>query len=106
MLVLKEYIHSHLSETLEEFFFFSKPYIDSYKDASEKTKDKVSGSSYIRKIESFVEKHYVRGELSIEFNHDSCKVNYPNSELCEWCYVNRWVAPPMEGIPQPKPDSE
>ena len=35
--VLKEYIHSHLSETSEELFFFNKPYIDSYRDASEKT---------------------------------------------------------------------
>ena len=39
--VLKEYIHSHLSETSEELFSFNKPYIDSYRDASEKTKDKV-----------------------------------------------------------------
>ena len=104
--VLKEYIHSHLSETSEELFFFDKPYIDSYRDASEKTKDKVPGSSYIHKIESFVEKHYVRGELLMGFNRGSCKVSDPYSELCEWCSVNRWVARPMERIPQPMPDSE
>ena len=103
---MKEYIHSHLSETSEELFFFNKPYIDSYRDASEKTKDKVPGSSYIRKIESFLEKHYVRGELLMGFNRGSCKVSDPNSELCEWCSVNRWVAPPMERIPQLMPDSE
>ena len=104
--VLKEYIHSHLSETSEELFFFNRPYIDSYRDVSEKTKDKVPGSSYIRKIESFVEKHYVRGELLVGFNRGSCKVGDLYNELCEWCSVNRWVAPAMEGIPQLMPDSE
>ena len=44
--------------------------------------------------------------MFIEFNRDSCKVNDPDSELCEWCSVNRWVAPPMERIPQLMPDSE
>ena len=104
--VLKENIHSYLMETSEELFFFNKPYIDSYRDASEKTKDKVPGSSYIRKIESFVEKHYVRGELLMGFNRGSCKVSDPYSELCEWCSVNRWVAYPLERIPQPMPDGE
>ena len=104
--VLKEYIHSHLSETSEELFFFNKPYIDSYRDASEKMKDKVSGSSYIQKIESFVEKHYVRGELLMGLNRGSCKVSDPYSELCEWRSVNRSAARPMERIPQPMPDSE
>ena len=81
--VLREYIHSHLSETLEELFFFNKPYIDSYRDAFEKTKGKVPGSSYIRKIESFVEKHYVRGKMLMGSNRGSCKVSDPYSELCE-----------------------
>ena len=48
----------------------------------------VPGSSYIRKIESFVEKH-LRGELLMGFNRGSCKVSDPDSELCEWCSVNR-----------------
>ena len=104
--VLKEYIHSHLNETLEELFFFNKPYIDSCRDAFEKTKDKVPGSSYIRKIESFVEKHYVRGKMLMKFNRGSCKVSDPYSELCEWCSVNRSIARPMERTPQPMPDSE
>ena len=87
--VLKEYIHCLLSETSEELFFVNKPYIDSYRDASEKTKDKVPGLSYIRKFESFDEKHYVRGELLMGFNRGSCKVSDPYNELCEWCSVNR-----------------
>ena len=68
---------------------------------------KVPGSTYFRKSERFMELHYIRGELFMEFCRDSCKeAKEMNSNLCFWCSKNRWVGNPTDRIPQPLPDPE
>ena len=103
--VLKEYIKSKVSEPPDELFFFNSVYLDSYRGASERNKAEVPGAAYFRKIESFVEDHYIRGELFMEFCRDACRESRDgSSNLCSWCSHNRWVGPETERIPQPVPD--
>ncbi|CAH3033710.1 unnamed protein product, partial [Porites lobata] len=68
--VLKDYIKSKVSESPDELFFFNSVYLDNYRGASERNKEQVPGGAYFRKIESFMEDHYIRGELFMEFCHD------------------------------------
>ena len=104
-LVLKEYIKSKVSEPPDELFFFNSVYLDNYRGASERNKAEVPGAAYFRKIESFVEDHYIRGELFMEFCRDACSESRDgSSNLCSWCSHNRWVGPETERIPQPVPD--
>ena len=103
--VLKEYIKSKVSEPPDELFFFNSVYLDNYRGASERNKAEVPGAAYFRKIESFVEDHYIRGELFMEFCRDACRESRDgSSNLCSWCSHNRWVGPETERIPQPVPD--
>ena len=98
--MLKGYIRSHVSEPFEELFFFNKPLIDSFRDASEKTKDRVSWSSYIQKN--------VRAELFTEFKRDACKVGEDDQLVsdvlttCWWGllwteFFNQCIDPAREG---------
>ena len=61
--VLKEHIKSKVSQPPDELFFFNFVYLDNSRSASEKNKAQLPGAAYFRKIESFMEDHYVRGEL-------------------------------------------
>ena len=104
--VLKDYIKSKVSESPDELFFFNSVYLDNYRGASERNKEQAPGAAYFRKIESFMEDHYIRGELFMEFCRDACKESREeSSNLCSWCSNNRWVGPETERIPQPVPDS-
>ena len=59
------------------------------------------------RIESFIEDHYARGELFLEFCRDACKEQRDaSSTLCSWCTINRWVGPETERIHQPAPDKQ
>ena len=51
--VLKDYIKSKVSEFPEELFLFP-------------------GAAYLRKIESFMEDHFIRGELLMKFCRGAC----------------------------------
>jgi len=105
--VLKNYISSRLSESSEELFFFNASELNAYRNASENSKAEIPGAAYFRKIESFIEDHYVRGELFFEFCRDACNSQRDaSSTLCSWCTNNRWVGPVTEKIPQPVPDKE
>ena len=73
--------------------------------ASERNKAQVPGAAYFRKIESFMEDHYNRGELFMEFSSDACRESREgSSNLCSWRSYSRWVGPETERIPQPVPD--
>ena len=61
--VLKDYISSRVSESPEELFFFNASELNTYRNASENSKAGIPGAAYLSKIESFIEDHYVRGEL-------------------------------------------
>ena len=65
--VLKDYISSRVSESLEELFFFNASELNTYRNASENSKAEIPGAAYLSKIESFIEDHYVRGELFFKF---------------------------------------
>ncbi|CAH3135445.1 unnamed protein product, partial [Porites lobata] len=99
--VLKDYITSRVSESPEELFFFNASELNTYRNASENSKAEIPGAAYLNKIESFIEDHYVRGELFFEFSK-RCKLH----TLCSWCTNNRWVGPVTERIPQPVPDKQ
>ncbi|XP_073231584.1 uncharacterized protein [Porites lutea] len=78
--------------------------LNTYRNASENSKAEIPGAAYLSKIESFIEDHYVRGELFFEFCRDACnKQSDASSTLCSWCTNNRWVGPVTERIPQPVP---
>ena len=86
-------------------FVFSQ--LNTYRNASENSKAEIPGAAYLSKIESFIEDHYVRGELFFEFCRDACnKQSDASSTLCSWCTNNRWVGPVTERIPQPVPDKQ
>jgi len=61
--VLKNCISSRLSESSEELFFFNASELNAYRNASENSKAEIPGAACFRMIESFIEDHYVRGEL-------------------------------------------
>jgi len=44
-------------------FFFNASALHAYRNASANSKAEIPGPAYVRKIESFIEDHYVRGEL-------------------------------------------
>lgn len=96
-----------MREPPDELFFFNSVHLDNYRaSASARNKTQVPGAAYFRKIESFDEDHYVRGELFMEFCRDACKESREgNSNLCSWCSNNRWVGPETEKILQPVPDT-
>lgn len=51
----------------------------------------------MKKNISFYEKHYIRGELFMEFIKGSCL--YSAGKLCEYCQLNKWVGEKMTSIP-------
>ena len=60
-----------------------------------RTKWKVNGSAYFNKIDRFIELHFIRGELFMEFCRDSCEETEElGSDLCLWCCNDRWLRPP------------
>ena len=61
--VLNEYIGSRVSESPEELFFFNVSELNMYRNASENSKTEIPGAAYFSKIETFIENHYVRGQL-------------------------------------------
>ena len=70
--ILKDYIKSKVSaEPPEELFFFSSSHLDRYRSASGRNKMEFPGAAYFRKIESFMEDNYIRGELFMEFCRDA-----------------------------------
>ena len=69
--ILKEYIKSKVSEPPDELFFSSSSHLDRYRSASGRNKMEFPGVIYFRKIESFMEDNYIRGELFIEFCLDA-----------------------------------
>ena len=69
--ILKEYIKSKVSEPPDELFFFSSSHLDRYRSASGRNEMEFPGAIYFRKIESFMEDNYIRGELFIEFCLDA-----------------------------------
>ena len=93
-----------MSESPEELFFFNVSELNMYRNASENSKTEIPGAAYFSKIETFIENHYVRGQLFFEFSRDACKKE--SSTLCDWCTNNRWVGPVKERIPQHVPDKK
>ena len=92
--VLEDYISSRVNESPEKLFFFNASELNTYRNASENSKAEIPGAAYLSKIESFIEDHYVRGELFFEFGRDTCnKQSDASSTLCSWCTNNRWVGP-------------
>ena len=81
--VLNEYISSMVSESPEELFFFNVSELNMCRNASENSKTEIPGAAYFSKIETFIENHYVRGQLFFEFSRDACKRE--SSTLCDWC---------------------
>ena len=65
--VLKDYISSRVSESPEELLFFNASELNTYRNTSENSKAKIPGAACFSKIESFIEDHYVRGELFFNF---------------------------------------
>ena len=56
-----------MSESPEELFFFNASELNTYRNASENSNAEIPGAAYLSKIESFIEDHYVRGELFLHF---------------------------------------
>ena len=103
--VLNEYINSRVSEPPEELFFFNSTELNTYRNASVNNKMQVPGSAYFTKIEKFIDKHYLAGELFMEFCRIACKEQREGRIiLCSWCSSKRWVGPETDRIPQPVPD--
>ena len=71
--ILKDYIKSKVSEPPEELFFFSSSHLDRCRSASGRNKMEFHGELYFRKIESFMEDNYIRGELFVEFCRDAAE---------------------------------
>ena len=98
--ILKDYIKSKASEPPEELFFFSSSHLDRYRRASGRNKMEFPGAVYFRKIESFMEDNYIRGELNVGFFRGIEET----SNLGSCCSNDSWVGPETERIPQPIPD--
>ena len=60
-----------MSEPPDELFFFSSSHLDRYRSASGRNKMEFPGAVYFRKIESFMEDNYIRGELNVGFFRDA-----------------------------------
>ncbi|CAH3158915.1 unnamed protein product, partial [Pocillopora meandrina] len=89
-------VHNSDYRSPDELFFFNSVYLDNYRGASERNKEQAPGAAYFRKIESFMEDHYIRGELlwnSVVMPVKSQEKKVPIS------------VPETERIPQPVPDS-
>ena len=69
--ILKEYIKSKVSEPPDELSFFISSHLDRYRSASGRNKMEFPGAVYFRKIESFMEDNYIRGELNVGFFRDA-----------------------------------
>lgn len=54
------------------------------------------------KIMQFVESHYEKGELYMEYKRDTCLDK--TGERCEFCEKHSWVGPKMDRVPRPEPD--
>ena len=63
-----------------------------------------TGTAYFIKISAFFAKHYIKGELFMEYAKDRCK-NTIGSQ-CEFCKKFLWKSPPFSSIPAPIPDKD
>ncbi len=103
--VLSNYIKALLSEQPDYAFFVFEDLLHKFHIfTSETTKEAVPGSAYIKKITTFYEEHYKRGELFMEFTRDGCFDS--TGKLRKYRQVNRWVGDKMTRIPQPVPDPQ
>ena len=103
--VLGNYITALISDGPNDAFFIFEDLLQKFhRSTSETAKEAVPGAAYIKKVKTFYEMHYSRGELFMEFIRDGCVDS--TGELCEYCEVNRWVGDKMTRIPQPVPDSQ
>ena len=96
---LGEFISAYRTPIDEnEQFFFNKNSI------AEQTSS-VPGAAYIDKICDFFNKHYIRGELYMEFVKQRCKTTA--GRLYSYCSKHDWRSPKsFDGIPAPYPDYE
>ena len=88
--VLKERINSRVSELPGKLYFFNSVHLDNYRAASARNKTQVPGEAYFRKVESFIEDHYVGGELLTEFCRDACKESGEGSDVLGILTTDGW----------------
>ena len=69
----------------------------------ERKKD-VPGAAYMKKIVSFRDTHYERGELYMEYQKRDCTKTSHDKQACLHCDSCQWVGPSMSRIPRPWPD--
>jgi hypothetical protein len=71
---------------------------------SEERKKDVPGVAYMKKIVSFRDTHYGRGELYMEYLKRDCTKTSHDKQACLHCDSCQWVGPSMSRIPRPWPD--
>ncbi len=69
-------------------------------------KSKAPGKAYFKKITKFIDEHYEKGELYMEFVRGRCQTTSSDKTKCNFC-INTCAhnnTPQIHGISQPKPD--
>lgn len=99
--VLSSYIKSLVTEKEQDSFFFNKDQLQEFGRASDVQKQNVTGYHYFSKISGYIDSHYEKGELYMEFLKDGCTRDA--GKPCTTC-SSGWIGPVMERIPRPFPD--
>ena len=102
--VLGEFIHCQTSVKSEDMYFFNKDVLKQYIDTTSiVNRDRIPGSGYIAKIYSFIEQHYIQGEMFVEYCKGWCAETL-DGELCTFCASHPAHGTPIKRVPGPYPD--
>ena len=98
---MSEYIHGLESQKMDEHYFFNKEELKGFISSSKQ--QSLPGAGYFEKIMKFVDQHYERGELYMEYLKGACSTE--DGTVCTFCSTCPWRGPTVTRIPRPKPDT-
>lgn len=95
---------SYNTSEKERQFFFKRPYVMKYASRqSEKKRLDFPGCNYLKKIYTFIDAHFIIGEMFLECLKGSCENT--TGALCDYCSLNE-KCPGIDRVPRPFPDFE
>ena len=82
-----DFMKSYTTSEKKRQFFFNRPYLMKYASTqSEKKRLDIPGCNYLKKINTFIDAHFIIGEMFLEYLKGSC-VNITGT-LCDYCSLN------------------
>ena len=100
-----DFMKSYTTSEKKHQFFFNRPYLMKYASTqSEKKRLDIPGCNYLKKIYTFIDAHFIIGEMFLEYLKGSC-VNTTGT-LCDYCSLNEKCCPGIDRVPRPFPDDE